>query len=162
MIQSAGLLIFNFFNDELKVLLVHPGGPYWANRKEEGWGIPKGRIEGDESPYDAAIRETQEELGQLPLPVPTEVYDLGEVKQSSKKTVYCFAVRGMLEKELNSMMTEVEWPSGSGKMISVPEIGEMRWVTPEEAKDIIILKQYVFIERLVEKLNERGKQERVR
>lgn len=154
MVQSAGLLIFDFFDDELKVLLAHPGGPYWENRKEEGWGIPKGKMEKGEDVWDTAVRETQEELGQLPVPVPPEImFDLGSVKQSSKKTVHCIAVKGRLEGELNSLMIKQEWPKGSGKEIEVPEIGEVRWMTPEEAKSVIIHKQYVFIERLVEKLN---------
>ena len=156
MVYSAGLLIFNFFDGKLKILLVHPGGPYWANKQEEGWGIPKGRIEDGETPYDAAIREVQEELGQLPLPVPAEViYDLGSVKQNKKKVVYCFAVKGELKKELNSMKVKKEWPKGSGEIIEIPEIGEMRWMTPEEAKPIIVPKQYVFIERLIDEI---GKQ----
>lgn len=156
MVQSAGLLIFNFFGDELKVLLAHPGGPYWENRKEEGWGIPKGKMEEGEDVWDTAVRETQEELGQLPVPLPPKIiFNLGSVKQSSKKTVHCIAVQGRLEEELRSMTLKMEWPKGSGEEIEVPEIGEIRWVTPKEAKPIIIHKQYVFIERLLERLNER-------
>ena len=155
MAQSAGLLIFNFFDNQLKVLLVHPGGPYWKNRQEEGWGIPKGKMEEGEDVWDTAVRETQEEIGHLPDPIPPKViFNLGSVKQSSKKTVHCIAVQGMIEGELNSMKIKMEHPKGSGKMIEVPEIGEMRWCTPKEAKPIMIHKQYVFIERLVEKLNE--------
>lgn len=157
MIQSAGLLIFDFFDDELKVLLAHPGGPYWTNKKEEGWGIPKGKMEEGEDVWDTAVRETQEELGQLPVPLPPEIIiNLGSVKQSSKKTVHCIAVKGRLEDELNSMTLRMEWPKGSGQEIEVPEIGEIRWATPEEAKPIMIHKQYAFIERLMEELHERA------
>lgn len=155
MVQSAGLLIFNTFDNQLKVLLAHPGGPYWENRKEEGWGIPKGKMEEGEDVWDTAVRETQEEIGQLPTPIPPKViFNLGSVKQSSKKTVHCFAIQGDVEKELKSMMITMEHPKGSGEIIEVPEIGEMKWFTPEEARLVIIHKQYAFIERLMDELNE--------
>lgn len=157
MIHSAGLLIFDFFDDELKVLLVHPGGPYWTNKQEEGWGIPKGKMKEGESVWDTAVRETQEEIGQLPLPVPSEMmFDLGSIKQSSKKTVHCVAVKGRPKNELRSMTVKLEWPKGSGQEVEAPEIEEMRWFTPKDAKSVIIYKQYVFIERLVDKINEQS------
>lgn len=150
MVHSAGLLIFNYFDNQLKVLLVHPGGPFWKNKKDQGWGIPKGKMEDGEFIWDTAVREVQEEIGQLPVPVPPEVmFDLGEIKQSNKKVVHCIAVKGDVKEELKSITTKIEW---KGKEIEVPEIEEMKWFAPKEAKQVIVKKQYVFIERLMEKL----------
>ena len=64
MIQtSSGLLIYNYIDYELKIFLVHPGGPFWKNKPNEGWGIPKGKVEDNESLFETALRETKEETG---------------------------------------------------------------------------------------------------
>jgi len=144
---SAGLLIYRQDPDSLKVLLVHPGGPHWRNRQDEGWGIPKGKLEEGEAPIDAAFRETREELGSDPDGKVT--FDLGTVVQGKRKRVYCWAFEGEAELPVKSNAVEVEWPPGSGKVIEAPEIEEGRWFTPEEARPVIIRAQFTFIERLM-------------
>jgi predicted NUDIX family NTP pyrophosphohydrolase len=149
-LKTSGILIYNDFEGELKILLVHPGGPYWENKKEEGWGLPKGKLELNETIWEAAIREAEEELGQVPEG--TITHYLGDIKQNSKKRVYAFAMKGYVDLPIKSNECETEWPKGSGKMIMIPEISEAKWFTPKEAKPVIIKKQYEFIERLMEKL----------
>jgi len=149
---AAGLLIYDFFDGELKVLLVHPGGPFWKNKQNEGWGIPKGKLEKGEKPIEAAFRETNEELGQMPNG--KLMFDLGSIKQRKKKTVYCWAWHGQITKPVSSNTVEVEWPPKSGKMITVPEIETAEWFTVDEARSKIIKTQFVFIERLLGLLEE--------
>lgn len=144
---AAGLLIYDFFDGELKVLLVHPGGPFWQNKQDEGWGIPKGKLELGEKPIEAAFRETQEELGQMPHGELT--FDLGSIRQRKKKTVHCWAWHGGIDKPVSSNMIETEWPPKSGKMVTAPEIEAAEWFTVDEARSRIILRQFIFVERLL-------------
>lgn len=146
----AGLLIYDQSGEELKVFLVHPGGPYWEKKQDQGWGIPKGKVEDKETLWDAAWREAREELGQEPNG--TATFYLDSIKQNSKKRVHCFAFEGSVDEPVRSNHTEIEWPKGSGKMVSAPEIDKGAWFTIDEAKPIIIRKQFEFLERLKEKL----------
>ena len=70
---SAGLLMFREREGTLEVLLAHPGGPYFRNRDEGSWTIPKGIVERGEEPLDAAFRSVAErhdlKLGKLAQPV---------------------------------------------------------------------------------------------
>ena len=86
MIQtSSGLLIYNYIDYELKIFLVHPGGPFWKNKPNEGWGIPKGKVEDNESLFETALRETKEEMGQLPSG--KVIGFLGKIKQRKNQRV---------------------------------------------------------------------------
>jgi predicted NUDIX family NTP pyrophosphohydrolase len=94
---SAGLLLFCVSdNGLLKILLVHPGGPYWKNKDEGAWTIPKGVVEEDEDLLVAAIREFTEETGLTPI---GPFIPLGETKQKPGKKVYAWAFQGDCDPE---------------------------------------------------------------
>ena len=150
--KSSGFLIYDIFGKEIKYLLVHPGGPFWRNKQNQGWGIPKGKQEEGETLLETAIREVKEEIGQIPYGRITHY--LGSIKQRKRKVVCCFAVFGTVSLPITSVLTTTEWPKKSGNYIEVPEIEEARWFTAEEAKSIMIKGQYEFIERLLDRLNE--------
>src|ERR1700760_4421528 len=95
--KSAGLLLFRGAGEDLQVLLVHPGGPFWAKRDEGAWSIPKGECEEGEDPRAAAWREFGEELG-TPPPEGAPL-ELGEVRQKAGKIVVAWAIAGDLDPE---------------------------------------------------------------
>ena len=92
--HSAGILLFRHKNDKLEVLLVHPGGPFWARKDEGAWSIPKGLFDETETALDAAKREFSEETG---LEVDGQFIELGEVKQPSGKIVHAWALERRIE-----------------------------------------------------------------
>ena len=96
-VQSAGILLFRFKNRKLEVMLVHPGGPFWANRDEGAWSIPKGLIDENETALDAAKREFKEETG---FEVEGAFIELGELKQPSKKTVHAWAFEKDIDEKI--------------------------------------------------------------
>lgn len=129
---SAGLVLVR----EGRVLLVHPGGPFWANKDEGAWSIPKGELEPGEEPLAAAVRETGEELGVAPPPGP--FMPLGEVKMKSGKRVVAWAVRGDVDvTKVRSNEIEVEWPPRSGKTVRIPEIDRAAWVDLATARRLV-------------------------
>lgn len=129
---SAGLVLVR----EGCVLLVHPGGPFWANKDEGAWSIPKGELEPGEEPLAAAVRETGEELGVTPPPGP--FMPLGEVKMKSGKRVVAWAVRGDVDvTKVRSNEIEVEWPPRSGKTVRIPEIDRAAWVDLATARRLV-------------------------
>jgi predicted NUDIX family NTP pyrophosphohydrolase len=148
--ESAGLLIYDWFDGQLRVFLVHPGGPYWKGKENEGWGIPKGKLESGEVPIEAAIRETWEETGSFPSGELT--HNLGFVRQNKNKTVYCWAWHGRIELPVksNTVCEEIR-----GKEVEFPEIDKGAWFTPDEAKAVIIRKQSEFIDRLLAEVGEK-------
>jgi predicted NUDIX family NTP pyrophosphohydrolase len=147
---SAGLLLFRH-SDELEVLLVHPGGPFWAKRDLGAWSIPKGECEEGEDPRAAAWREFSEELG---TPVPDgEPLELGEVRQKAGKTVLAWAIAGDLDHEhITSNTFKMEWPPRSGRMHSFPEVDRAGWFSLEEARRRINPAQVALLDRLQEAL----------
>jgi predicted NUDIX family NTP pyrophosphohydrolase len=133
--QSAGIL-----------LSVHPGGPFFKNKDEGNWTIPKGEFLDDEEPLAAAKREFQEETGQQ---ADGDFTSLGSIKQKSGKTVYAWAIEGDIDHEtIVSNVFDLEWPPRSGKMISVPEVDKAGWFDVEIAKQKINPAQIPLIERL--------------
>ena len=151
--QSAGILMYRGSGEALELLLVHPGGPFWANKDQGAWSIPKGEYEPGEDPLAAAKREFAEELGSAP---PHRAFlDLGEIKQPSRKMIMAFAVRGDFEPDkLKSNRFELEWPPKSGAKQSFPEIDRAQWFTLAEAREKIQPGQAPFIDRLLESLGE--------
>jgi predicted NUDIX family NTP pyrophosphohydrolase len=151
--KSAGLLLFRGTGDQLQVLLVHPGGPFWANRDAGAWSIPKGECEEGEDPRDAAWREFEEELGSPP-PHPAqapqgEAMELGEVRQKAGKTVIAWAVAGDLDAEhITSNTFEMEWPPRSGRRQEFPEVDRAGWFGLAEARERINPAQAAFLDRL--------------
>jgi predicted NUDIX family NTP pyrophosphohydrolase len=151
---SAGLLIFRRSPDGLRVLIAHPGGPYFAKRDLGAWTIPKGLIDLDEDPRDAALREFAEEVGWRPECDASELIDLGETKLRSGKRVTAFALRTD-EPEADIMarfapgVFALEWPPRSGQFQDFPEVDRIAFVTPEEAAQRLNSAQSLFIERLL-------------
>jgi len=150
--QSAGLLLFRRREDALEVLIVHPGGPFWAKKDLGAWSIPKGEVDGGE-PQATAAREFEEELGR---PAPTGGWiDLGEVTQAGGKRVRGWAVEGDLDVEqIASNTFEMEWPPRSGRRASFPEIDRAMWCAPTEAVRRVVPAQAALVERLVAHLAE--------
>ena len=151
--QSAGILMHRGSPQSLELLLVHPGGPLWANKDEGAWSIPKGEYDDGEDPLAVAIREFTEELGARPISGPTKFLNLGEIVQPSRKRVTAFAVAGDFDPAtLTSNMFELEWPPNSGRMQSFPEVDRVAWFAPDEARTKILPGQAPFIGRLLERL----------
>ena len=120
--QSAGILLFRTSGMVSEVLLVHPGGPFFARRDLGYWTVPKGEYAAGEAPLDAAIREFFEETGVL-LPDNAFFYPLDPVRQKGGKQVIVWAVRGALDAgAIKSNDFQMEWPKGSGMVRSFPEI----------------------------------------
>ena len=137
--QSAGLLLFRGHATDLEVLLGHPGGPFWQNKDDGAWSIPKGLIGADEAPLSAARREFAEETGHNPegpfLP-------LGEAPQPGGKVVQAWAVEGDWDAALiRSNTFEMEWPPKSGRRQSFPEIDRIAYFALPAAKTKIIAYQ---------------------
>lgn len=149
--ESAGLLLFrNCAEPEL--LLVHPGGPFWAKKDHGAWSIPKGELEGDEEPQRCALRELGEELGPAaPVPVTADLIELGSIRQKGGKVVHAWAAEGEFDPAaLDSNSFELEWPPRSGRQREFPEVDRAEWFEPDEARRRINPAQVVFIDRLLE------------
>ncbi len=131
----------------VEVLLVHPGGPYWAARDEGVWSIPKGEMTADDEPGRVAAREFHEELGQ-PVPPGARV-PLGEVVQAGGKRVVAWAVRGDLDTTtVHSNEFEIEWPPRSGERRRFPEVDRAAWLSLDEARVKLVPAQVAFLDRL--------------
>jgi predicted NUDIX family NTP pyrophosphohydrolase len=145
---SAGLLMFRKRTDGLDVLLVHPGGPFFRNKDEGAWSIPKGETSEGEDLRTRALKEFEEELG---VPPPEDLVPLGSIKQKGGKTVHAWAVEGDLKDDfvLASNTFEIEWPPHSGKRQAFPEIDQAMFFSLEEAKRKINPAQQAFLDRLV-------------
>lgn len=133
---SAALLLYRGApggSEAAELLLVHPGGPFWVNKDEHAWSIPKGEFDAGEDGEAAALREFAEELGQPP-PHCERIF-LGEFKQNSSKTISVWIGRGDLDVSVvNSNDFEMEWPPKSGVMQSFPEVDRAEWFEVEEAR----------------------------
>jgi predicted NUDIX family NTP pyrophosphohydrolase len=129
---SAGLLLYRHRDGKLEVLLVHPGGPYWASRDAGAWSVPKGLVEDDEDQFAAARREFTEETG-VAAPA-TGGHDLGTFRQPSGKRVRVWAIEGDCNPaELVSNLFEIEWPPGSGRAQQFPEVDRSGWFSRSAA-----------------------------
>lgn len=151
--HSAGILLYREVAGEPRVLLVHPGGPYWAKRDLGAWTIPKGECEEGEEPLDCALRELAEELGAAPGLDSATLIELGSVRQKSGKVVEAWAGEADFDPAtLRSNTFEVEWPPRSGERRSFPEVDRAEWFEPELARRKIIPAQAELIDRLRERL----------
>jgi predicted NUDIX family NTP pyrophosphohydrolase len=146
---SAGVLLYRRRDRRLEVLLVHPGGPFWARKDAGSWSIPKGEYTSGEDPLDAAMREFHEEIGCGPGP--GERRFLGEVRQASGKVVSAWAIKGDCDTEaVRSNLFSMEWPPRSGKMQEFPEVDRAGWFTLEAARLKMNPAQCTFLDRLAE------------
>ncbi|BBY33417.1 NTP pyrophosphohydrolase [Mycolicibacter minnesotensis] len=132
--HSAGLLLYRASADgDVEVLIVHPGGPFWARRDDGAWSIPKGEHPAGADPWDAARREFVEEIGLAPPD--GERTELGVVRQAGGKLVTVFAVRGELDvTDARSNTFELEWPPRSGKLCEFPEVDRVGWFPLDRAR----------------------------
>jgi predicted NUDIX family NTP pyrophosphohydrolase len=149
--QSAGILLYRTTAGEPELLLVHPGGPFWANKDAGAWSIPKGEYEPGEDALVAAAREFEEELGITP-PDAGRV-ELGTVRQAGGKQVTAWAVQGDFDPAgLRSNSFAMEWPPRSGEIREFPEVDRAQWFPIAVARERIVPAQAAFIDRLVERL----------
>src|SRR4051812_14536465 len=133
--RSAGILLHRRRDGEREVLLVHPGGPFWARKDAGAWSIPKGEYEEGDDPRACALREFEEELGS-PLPAGTELVDLGTVKQKSGKVITAYAAEGDLDADaIRSNTFAIEWPPRSGRMQEFPEVDRAGWFSLADARE---------------------------
>jgi predicted NUDIX family NTP pyrophosphohydrolase len=146
---SAGLLVFRKTTDGIEFLLAHPGGPFFRNRDDGAWTIPKGEAAPEEDLLQRARIEFEEELG---IPPPRGSMPLGSVTQKGGKTVHAWAAEGNLPDsfEATSNTFDLEWPPHSGKMQSFPEIDRVRFFSLQEAAQKINPAQKEFLDRLRE------------
>jgi predicted NUDIX family NTP pyrophosphohydrolase len=144
---SAGLLMFRRRGDTLEVLLVHPGGPFWKNKDEGAWSIPKGEAAPGEDLLRRAQIEFEEELGIKPC---GNWIPLGSIKQKGGKTVHAWAFEGNLppDFELKCNTFEMEWPPRSDKTQSFPEVDRGEFFPLETARSKINPAQATFLDRL--------------
>ena len=150
--KSAGILLYRFKNENLEVMLVHPGGPFWAKKDTGVWSIPKGEFEDDEEALVAAKREFEEELGKKVFA--KKFIELTPVKSKSKKTIYAFAAEEDFDTtNITSNLCWVDWPPRSGKRIEIPEIDKAEWFDVETAKGKIIGYQLPLIDELINEIN---------
>jgi predicted NUDIX family NTP pyrophosphohydrolase len=144
--STAGILMYRSCGSPFEVFLVHPGGPFWAKRDAGAWSIPKGEIEPDEDPLQAAKREFQEETGFV---VEGNFIELTPLKQPGGKQVYAWAVEGDCQPEsVRSNTFSLEWPPRSGKRQEFPEVDRAAWFTFEIAKEKILPGQLRLVEEL--------------
>ena len=145
--RSAGILLYRRVGEGIELLLVHPGGPFWAKKDAGAWSIPKGEYAEGEDALAAALREFEEETGARPRgnPVP-----LGELRQPSRKSVAAWALEGDFDvTALQSNEFELEWPPRSGRKAKFPEVDRAEWFSPAQARARILPGQKEFIARLL-------------
>lgn len=144
--QSAGILLYRKVNNQLQVFLVHPGGPFYKNKDDGAWSIPKGEFLDNEDALLAAKREFLEETGQS---INGEFIKLKPVKLKSGKTVHAWTIEGDIDHEvIVSNLFEMEWPPRSGKMVSFAEVDRAAWFEPAVAKIKINPAQIALIDEL--------------
>jgi predicted NUDIX family NTP pyrophosphohydrolase len=150
--RSAGILMYKRSGREVLLLLVHPGGPFWAKKDLGAWSIPKGEYEEREDALTAAKREFCEELGAEPS---GEFWELGALVQPSKKEIVAWAVEADFPvAELKSNAFELEWPPKSGRKKQFPEVDRAEWFNPAEARRRILPGQVEFIDRILARIGE--------
>ncbi len=144
--RSAGILLYRRDPDGLRLLLAHPGGPFWRGKDDGAWMIPKGMVEPDEAPLAAALREFEEELGTKPQGEPRA---LCTIRQAGGKWVEAFALEGDFDPAaLKSNAFMIEYPPKSGSFRAFPEVDEARWFTLAEARSKILKSQAPILDAL--------------
>ena len=146
--RSAGLIMYRKPKGEIEVFLVHPGGPFWANKDRGAWTLPKGEYSAEEEPLVAAQREFHEETSFVPQ---GPFLELGSIRQRSGKIVSAWAFEGdCVPDALISNTCEIEWPPRSGRRLEIPEIDRGRWFSMNEASEYMREEQRELLRRLAE------------
>jgi predicted NUDIX family NTP pyrophosphohydrolase len=149
---SAGILLYRGKGGSLEVLLVHPGGPFWAKKDEGAWSIPKGELDEGEEARTCALRELEEELGSSLGLSRERLVELGEVRLKSGKRVLGWAAEEDFDPAtLRSNTFAIEWPPRSGEEREFPEVDRAEWFDPEQARLKINPAQVAFLDRLLER-----------
>jgi predicted NUDIX family NTP pyrophosphohydrolase len=151
---SGGLVLYEQINGSLKFLIAHPGGPFFKNRDQGYWSIPKGEPEEEEEIFDAAVREFEEETGLIPE---GPYINLGTILQKNGKLVYAWGFAGSWVEGTVPKCNEItlEYPKGSGKIWTFPEIDQAIMMPAEESKQKLSADQAPLIDRLIQSLNEK-------
>lgn len=145
--RSAGLLLYRQSPRGIEFFLAHPGGPFWQHRDDGAWTVPKGEATEGEALLDAARREFTEETGIEPSP---PFHPLGSVRQKSGKVVHVWAWEGDADPaQVRSNATSVEWPRGSGRTVTFPEVDRCAWFGEDEARRKLHEAQRPFLDRLL-------------
>ncbi len=144
--RSAGLVMYRKTDGGTEVLLVHPGGPFWAGRDWGAWSIPKGEYAPGDDSLEAARREFEEETGVVPA---GDFVSLGDAKQPSGKVISAWAFEGNCDPlAVRSNTFSMEWPRGSGRTQEFPEIDRAQWFGIDEAKRRVVAGQVPLLEAL--------------
>jgi predicted NUDIX family NTP pyrophosphohydrolase len=149
--RSAGILAYRHRPDGPEFFLVHPGGPFWKNKDDGAWSIPKGEIDPDEDPLSAAQREFEEETG---FKTAGTFTPLAPVKIASGKVIEAWAIEHDLDASaIRSNTFEVEWPPRSGKRSAFPEVDRAAWFAAPEALRKVTKGQVPLLRQLIERLD---------
>jgi predicted NUDIX family NTP pyrophosphohydrolase len=150
---SAGLLLHRRTGGTVEVLVAHMGGPFWMRRDDGAWSIPKGEYQPGDDPFTAAKREFEEELGSPPPALPYR--SLGESRQPSGKLLTVWSVEADFDASAAVSNTfAMEWPRGSGRLQSFPEIDRADWFDVGTARTKLLTGQVPFLDRLVAALGD--------
>ncbi len=144
--QSAGLLLYRRAAGQVEVFLVHPGGPYWAQKDLGAWTIPKGEFAPGENALDAARREFREETG---TDAAGSFHPLEPVRQAGGKVVHAWAMEGNCDAaSIQSNTFTLEWPPHSGRTSEFPEVDRAAWFGLPEARQRILPSQGPLLDQL--------------
>ncbi len=143
---SAGILLWRRAASGVEVFLVHPGGPFWRNKDDGAWSIPKGEAAPGEDLLGHARREFEEETG---APIDGDFRKLAPTKQPGGKLVHAFAVEGDFDPaSLRSNLFEMEWPPRSGRRRNFPEVDRAGWFSLAAAREKILKGQAALLDEL--------------
>ena len=144
--KSAGLIMYRCRHDRLEILLVHPGGPYWKNKDQGAWSIPKGEYCDDEEPLAVARREFKEETG---YEARGDFIELRPLAQPSRKIIAAWAFEGTCDaSRITSNTFTMEWPPRSGQQAVFPEVDRAGWFAVDTARQKLSRGQAGFIDQL--------------
>jgi len=144
--RSAGLLVYRLRDGAVEVFLVHPGGPFWRNRDDGAWSLPKGEYAEDEDPLAAAVREFGEETG---MTITGEFQPLQPVRQAGGKSVTAWAIAGDFDAgAIRSNSFTMEWPPKSGSMRAFPEVDRAAWFSLDQAQSKLLAGQRPLLDEL--------------
>ncbi len=159
--RSAGLLLYRISQPAgaVEVLLVHPGGPFWARKDLGAWSIPKGEYQDGDDPLQAALREFEEEIGQRPPAPAGQLLALGTVRQRAGKLLTAWAAAGDLDLDAISVQSNtftIEWPPRSGQVQEFPEVDRAAWFDLRTARTKLLSAQAELLDRLLAALGGYG------